>query len=436
MRTFYIRTLGCKTNQYESRGIAESLTLAGLAEVPTAKEADLCLLNTCGVTARSDASCRSAARQIRRANPKATLVITGCCVDLAQDWPDALKPDLLVGNRFKHRIASLVDEMPASAAPQVPDAAGTGEAFGLSVSSFSRSTRAFIKIQDGCSNRCSYCAIPDARGKPVSRPLAAILSEAARLIEHGHRELVITGINIGQYCSDQGAPLARVVTALGGLAGLDRLRLGSIEPAHVTDDLLSAMAGATTVCPHLHIPLQSGDNGVLQAMNRGYSAEQFAETVKRVRRYLDTPAITTDVIVGFPGEDQKAFQNSMAVCRSIGFSRMHVFLFSPRPGTPAADMPRNIPDRTVTSNRDALIALADEMAGVFAQELVGKRVGVILEERGESGWEGYADRYVRLCLPDAPDAPKGRFTVVPDRAEGKVLHADWSRAHPPANALR
>ncbi len=385
---YLLQTFGCKSNQYESQAIRESLNAAGHEEAATADEAGLLIVNTCGVTGRAGASCRNAIRKMVRANPRLRVVVTGCGVDLKEEWPDLPVPPVLVPNAKKHAIAKLLADLDNSRVETEPD-----DRFALGISAFDGHTRAFIKVQDGCDNFCTYCAIPYARGTPESRPLPAILGEARRLIDSGYRELVLTGINIGAYRRD-GLRLADVAAALAALPGLERLRLGSVEPPHLDERLVEVMAAHEAVCPHVHLPLQSGDDGVLAAMGRRYDAAGFMRCVELLRRGLDNPAITTDVIVGYPGEDDAAAERTSDLCRAAGFSRLHVFLFSPRPGTPAASLRQTCTNRAIEARKSALIAVGHDLAARYAASCVGMRERIIMEKSGT----GLSDRYVAATL--------------------------------------
>ncbi|MCD7895674.1 MAG: radical SAM protein, partial [Planctomycetaceae bacterium] len=336
---YYMETFGCKSNQYESAAIRELLNNAGHTEQDCAAAADVYIANTCGVTGRAGASCRNAIRRSLRENPSLRVVITGCGVDLGETFPElpSGKP-LLVPNGKKHAIAEIVATAvttPTSATnPEADvnahvnahaDANATGattaktrvetaienapvDRFRLGISVFPGHTRAFLKVQDGCDNFCTYCAIPYARGIPESRPADDVLAEASRLVGNGHKEIVLTGINIGAYRYD-GISLAGLVARLARTPGLGRLRLGSVEPPYLDDELVRVMANEEAVCPHIHLPLQSGDDAVLARMGRRYDTAEFMDKVNLLHSRLDRPAVTTDIIVGFPGEDAAAARN-------------------------------------------------------------------------------------------------------------------------------
>ncbi|MBM4050989.1 MAG: tRNA (N(6)-L-threonylcarbamoyladenosine(37)-C(2))-methylthiotransferase MtaB, partial [Planctomycetes bacterium] len=373
MKTCIFITLGCKVNQYETQALREALRGRGYVEAAPGQRADVCVINTCTVTQTSDDKCRQAIRRAIREHPGATVVVTGC---YAEAEPEALRRiegvAVVVPQHDKGRLADIVEGLPQrsrrqttqhegheaheekhedhevgpSALMSLPVLRGLRVSGELSISGFEGHTRAFLKIQDGCDARCSYCIVPLVRGPVRSRPLEAIQREAERLAANGYREIVLTGIHLGAYGRDTGGRpgLCDVIEGLLDVPGLERIRLSSIEVNEFTDRLLALAVGSSKLCPHFHFPLQSGDDEILRAMNRTYTAAEYLSVLDRARARIERPSFTTDVMVGFPGEGERHFQNTLDVCRRAGFSRMHIFPFSPRPGTPAATMP-NRPTR-------------------------------------------------------------------------------------------
>ncbi|MDR1520307.1 MAG: MiaB/RimO family radical SAM methylthiotransferase [Planctomycetota bacterium] len=395
LRRFFLQTLGCKTNQYDSQAMREALLAAGFAEAKRLEEAELFLLNTCAVTRRAGDSGRRAIRRAARLNPSLRMAIIGCGVDLGEAVPEtASGPPLLLKNAEKAALPGLLKEWlgEGSAAP----AGGAG----LSVSGHAGHSRAFLKIQDGCGNFCSYCAVPLARGAPRSRPPGEIREEAGRLIAAGFGELTLTGVNIGAYRRGN-LDLAGLAEELAGTPGLVRLRLGSVEPPRVDARLVRIMRDSGgKICPHIHMPLQSGDDRLLAAMNRDYPAAGFLEKVSLLRDALDLPALGSDVMVGFPDEDAASFANTLEVCRRAGFSRLHVFPFSPRPGTPAAAWRRELPEQTLAVWKTRLIRLGMELAAGFARRCLGREERIIMERDG-----GLSDRYLKTRLKGRQAGP-------------------------------
>lgn len=412
--SFYLRTYGCKTNQYEAQGLREELLAAGWREAADVADAGVILVNTCVVTGRAAERCRDDLLSLRAQNPQARLIVTGCAADTGEGWLQQFPFERIFRNREKGRIAAYLRDGEDSL---------SRDAFAFSLRRFAGHTRAFLKIQDGCDNYCSYCIIPQARGEPCSRPVEAVLREARELVEGGHRELVLTGINIGRYLSGT-VDLAALVEKLAGLPGLLRLRLGSLEPQELTARLLGVMAESPAICPHLHLPLQSGDDRVLRAMNRRYTTAEYLRGLEQVRARLDVPALTTDLIVGFPGEDAAAQAQTVRTLRTAGFSGVHLFTFSPRAGTPAAGMTPCL-QREVRERRAELSALTATMAAEYAQSLVGREEAVIVQRRADGVWTGHCGRYLRTAVAGAEGSRRGDLVRV--RVSGSLgadLRAD------------
>lgn len=415
MSTFALSTLGCKVNQYEAQALRERFLTLGWGERTFREGADVCVINTCVVTGEAGEKCRREIRRARRTNPAARVIVTGCAAGVEADrWR------CLPGVDAVFTREQMVD-LPAVLGNATPV---ERDVFEMAISRFAGHARAFLKIEDGCDAGCAYCIVPHARGPVRSRPMPDIVQEAARLAVAGHREIVLAGVHLGHYgrgLSPRPA-LADVVRAVLATPGLSRVRLSSIEALELTDDILDiaaerygpgpadgSAAAAASLCPHFHIPLQSGDDGVLRAMNRRYTAAQFLTVLDRARRRLDRPAFTTDVIAGFPGETEEAFENTLRACRSAGFSRIHVFPFSPRPGTPAAAMPDQVPAPVVHERAARLDALAGELALDYSRSFAGQTVHPLIELRRDRATvllTGRTERYLRVIL-EGPDAWMG-----------------------------
>lgn len=406
--TFAITTLGCKANQYDGQAVRERIAALGWIEIPFRERADLYIVNTCTVTATTDQKCRKRIRQAHRRNPNAQLIVTGC---VARTAPDPFRTMAGVSAVLTREQMVHVDRFLADGVEPDP-----GDLFDLSISGFAGHSRAFLKVQDGCSAGCAYCIVPKARGPGRSRPLEAVAAEARRLIRAGFQEIVLTGIHLGHYGRDTGgrpglSDVARAVLAVPGVA---RLRLSSVEAVEISDELIHLAASDDRFCPHFHLPLQSGDDAVLARMRRRYRVGDFLATLDRVRAALPQPSFTTDVMVGFPGETDAEFENTLRVCRQAGFSRIHIFPFSPRPGTPAADMPDRVARETVREREACLKQLATELALAYKRRFLGREVFPLVEHRRDretgllTGWTAH---YVKTIF-DGPEECMGRIVRV------------------------
>jgi threonylcarbamoyladenosine tRNA methylthiotransferase MtaB len=374
MPTLRTVTLGCKVNQYETEYVREGLLRLGYHEAIDDEPADLCVVNTCTVTAEGDLKSRKLIRQLVRRNPQAEMIVMGCYATRAPDVVAAL-PGVVEVVTEKRRLPDLLARLGLVDVP-------TG------ISSFGRRHRAYVKVQDGCRMRCSYCIIPAVRPTLSSRPADEVLDEIRRLVDRGYREIVLTGIHLGHYGVDPAhgrseggrVDLARLVGRILELGGEFRLRISSIEAVEVTPELIAMMAEQPNrVCPHLHVSMQSGSDAVLARMRRRWASGRFVERCRAIQESLDEPALTTDVIVGFPGESERDFEATCRVVEEIGFSKVHVFRFSPRQGTPAAEMPDQVPDQIKRRRAAALGDLGERLRRQFLERLRGRRLQVLVE---------------------------------------------------------
>jgi threonylcarbamoyladenosine tRNA methylthiotransferase MtaB len=406
----YVTSLGCKLNQAEMDALAARLAPGGHEVVRSAAEADLCILNTCAVTHVAAQKSRQALRRLHRENPAARLIATGCYAELA---PAELQPlpgvERVVGNQEKDRLAELI-EAPVRA-PLDSVSRPSAEASG-SARPWSR-TRALVKIQDGCDNACTYCIIHVARGPQRSRPVDQVLSEVQARLEAGHKEVVLTGVHIGAYGRDGRdrmpgghADLWVLVERILAETDVIRLRLSSIEPWDLPAHAFRLWEDRR-LCRHLHLPLQSGADAVLHRMNRRYTAPKFARLVQAAREAIPDLAVTTDVIVGFPGETAGEFAESLAFVESMGFARVHVFPYSLREHTSAAGMADQVPPPVKAERARAMRAVAEESARAFRQRFVGREMAVLWEtsRHGEAGptWSGLTDNYLRVRTVSTAD---------------------------------
>ncbi|HPD17182.1 MAG TPA: tRNA (N(6)-L-threonylcarbamoyladenosine(37)-C(2))-methylthiotransferase MtaB [Planctomycetota bacterium] len=403
-------TFGCKVNQYDSQAMRETLAQVGCSEVPAAAEADLYVVNTCCVTAESHRKGLQAIRRIARARPAARIIVTGCSAEThAERLRDLPGVVCVVGNQGKARLADVLAEHGLWPKP-------AGAAEWPAITRFAGHSRAFVKVEDGCNDFCSYCIVPHVRGRVRSRPPDDVAAEVARLVANGYLEVVLTGIHLGAYGLDWGdePALASLVRRVLATPGLRRLRLSSLELREVSGELIELVAASPRLCPHFHIPLQSGDDQVLRAMNRRYTAADFLRRLDAIRSRIAEPALTTDVIVGFPGETDEQFRQTLAVCRQAAFSRVHIFPYSDRPGTAAATMPGKRPPAVLRARRDEMKALAADLMAAYHRRFVGRTVEPLVESERDPRTGllvGYTERYVRTLFP-GPDALCGTLVAV------------------------
>ncbi|HIE51695.1 MAG TPA: tRNA (N(6)-L-threonylcarbamoyladenosine(37)-C(2))-methylthiotransferase MtaB [Armatimonadetes bacterium] len=399
-------TLGCKVNQYDTQTLKEDFAARGCEIVNFAAVADAYIINTCTVTQTADAKGRKVISAARHRNPQAVVAVCGCYAEAAREEVQRLPGvAVVVGTHDRARLPDLVlaELQRRQTAPQSALLPSQGE-----VQSIYPRPRALLKVQDGCNHVCSFCIVPRVRGRQRSRPLPEVVAEARRRVAHGARELVLTGVRLGAYGQDwperrssRFQPLIDLLYALHEIENLARLRLSSLLPLDVSPRLLEAMAALPKVCPHLHLPLQSGDEEVLRRMRRGYRPARFAEIVEQARTLMPDLALTTDVLVGFPGETEEQFQHTYDFCRRMRFSRMHIFKYSPRPGTEAAALPDQIPPAEKERRSRSLHALRDELALAFHQQFVGRRVEVLMETVADGWARGLTPHYVRVLVPHA-----------------------------------
>lgn len=420
MPTLRTVTLGCRVNQYETEFVRQGLQRAGYCDAADGETADLCVVNTCTVTHEGDAKSRQTIRQLAKRNPSAKIVVMGCYATRAPDEVAAL-PGVAEVVTDKRELPDLLQRHGVVDVP-------TG------IDCFPSRQRAYVKVQDGCILSCTFCIIPSVRPGLRSRPVEHIVDEVRRLVDHGHREIVLTGIHLGHYGVDlnqrrpksQWLRLSHLLEHLVSLDGDFRVRLSSIEATEVTRELIGVMAAhPERICPHLHVSMQSGSETVLARMRRRWGAKRFFDRCRLVQSSLDQPALTTDVIVGFPGETDAEFAETLAMCEAVGFSKIHIFPFSPRRGTPAAAMPQQVPAEVKQRRVDELQRLADRLRDRYYASLRGQRLRVLVEGRlpdRPGVVAGTACRYAVVELPE--QTPSGlvlaRSTLV-DVEAGEVV---------------
>jgi threonylcarbamoyladenosine tRNA methylthiotransferase MtaB len=399
-----IGTIGCKVNQYESEAMAELLRDAGYEIVPFEDMADIYIINTCSVTSISEKKSRQMVHKARERNEDAKVLMVGCYVQADLKALLGMKGvDGFVGNEDKGRIAEIVSEIDGMDRPLISisdiRAVATYDNR-LRISRFGERVRAFVKVQDGCDNFCSYCRIPMTRGRGRSRNPIDVLEEIERLVENGVKEVVLTGVDLGSYGRDLvGVSLEDLLSKIIERADGIRIRLSSILPRDVTDELLKLIASYPYMCKHLHIPLQSGDDPILEAMGRPYRAEEYRDLVRRIRNMVPDIAITTDLIVGFPGEDSRSFRRTAEFIEEMGFSRIHVFRFSPRPGTPAASMKGMVPEDEKKRRAEIIGELGRRSTANFLYRFIGKDMEVLIEEIKDGMAIGLTSNYIKVLLP-------------------------------------
>jgi threonylcarbamoyladenosine tRNA methylthiotransferase MtaB len=433
MKTFAINTLGCKVNQYESQQIRELLESLGLKQVDNnCKRTDLVVINTCCVTHTASAKSRQYLRKALRANPNCSIVVVGClpAVDIGELDEQNNNNVLLVKNHNNlaatlHQIINSVQTLEAKSVPLIlhksirPKNAreikdkkqleGPKKLPGLTA--FDGQTRAFLKVQDGCDGRCAYCIVPKTRPNLSSKPIETVLQEAQDLVNAGHREIVVTGIYLGAYGLDtarrrkwkdkQNPKLAELLEKLVKISGLERIRLSSLEPGDVTEQLLDVLEANRNIMPHLHLSLQSGSSATLKRMCRQYTAEFFRDTVDMIKKRLDRPAITTDIIVGFPGETDEDFEQNVELAKCVCFEKMHVFPFSARRGTAAAKMQPVVNNGVIKERAKVLRDLDVQLATEFREQFVGETVTILLENAGSYS-SGRSERYFMVRVKKSP----------------------------------
>lgn len=401
-------TLGCKVNQYETQAMLEQLERAGYTVVSCDDDADAYIINSCTVTAASDQKTRQAVRHFKRLHPDCAVVLTGCMPQAyPQEASGLLEADIILGNKNNAMLVQALSEYWMTGGRQV--AIGmherkTGEAFtAAEISAFHERTRAFVKIEDGCDRFCSYCIIPYARGRVRSRDLASLQMEVETLAAHGYREIVLVGINLSAFGKDNGGRFYDAVSLACRPDGIARVRLGSLEPDHLTPDVIAALASLPKLCPQFHISLQSGCAATLQRMNRHYTPEDYRALCRRLRESFPDAALTTDVMVGFPGETQEEFDASLAFVQQVGFAKIHVFPYSPRTGTKAAAMEGQIPQPVKKERCRIMMKAGQELRKQFLSRQLNRDYPVLFETPCAAHiYEGYTPNYtpVRVSSPE------------------------------------
>jgi threonylcarbamoyladenosine tRNA methylthiotransferase MtaB len=398
-------TLGCKVNQYETQLMEQKLANAGFEIVSPDEYADVYVVNSCTVTAESDRKTRQIIRRLKAVNPRAVAVLSGCfpqsSPERARGIPEA---DVIAGTRERANIAELVAEALATGGRVESVAPFENDSFeeNSSAEGFLGRTRAFVKIEDGCQSYCSYCIIPFARGPVRSKPAEAVHSEISGLVSAGYKEAVLVGINLSSYGKDIGSSLTEAIRAACS-TGIDRVRLGSLEPNIITEEFIECASSMPNLCPHFHLSLQSGCESTLVRMNRRYTPERYAQAVEALRRAFPGCAVTTDIIAGFPGETDEEFLQSLEFAKRINFAQAHIFAYTKRTGTKAAEMPSQVSKLEKNRRSRLLIEACAQSHEQFLKQHVGKTLPVLYEAGENGGYEGFAPDYTKVVVKSRTD---------------------------------
>ena len=412
MKKVALHNLGCKVNAYETEAMQEMLEKEGYEIVPFKEGADIYIINTCTVTNIADRKSRQMLHRARRMNPDAIVVAAGCYVQAQENEHHELDSciDIVIGNNKKQDLIQILDEYESKCkTEEVIDINHTNEYENLNLSRTGEHTRAYIKVQDGCNQFCSYCIIPFARGRVRSRSLEDVVQEVTTLSGNGYKEVVLTGIHLSSYGVDfeeqearKKTDLLTLILAVHEIPGIERIRLGSLEPRIITEEFAKTIAGLPKMCPHFHLSLQSGCDATLKRMNRRYTTGEYYEKCELLRKYFDHPALTTDVIVGFPGETEEEFEESKAFVDKVNFYETHIFKYSKREGTRAAVMENQVPEQIKAERSAQLIELGAKKQEAYEKEMVGKNVEILVEEpaqiNGKEVQVGHTKEYIKVAL--------------------------------------
>lgn len=421
--------LGCKVNQYESEAIAELFAEKGYEIVGIDEEADVYVINTCTVTNFGDKKSRQLIRKVKRQNENAIVAVVGCYAQTApKELMEIAGVNLVIGTKDRAQIVEMVEQYDRANGVEnhVSDIMKERVFEPLSIQKLANRTRAYLKIQDGCSQYCSYCIIPYARGPIRSREPQEVVAEVKRLAENGFKEVVLTGIHVASYGKDRrDTSLLDILKQVHEVEGIERIRFSSIEPNVVTEEFAQTMAALPKVCDHFHLSLQSGCDKTLKEMNRKYDTEKYRQAAATLRKYLPKVALTTDIIVGFPGETEEDFRESYAFAEEIGFAKIHVFPYSPKRGTPAAARKDQLLNAVKSERSHTLIQLSDKMAADFLADAVGTDAEVLYERAvGDGIYEGHTTNYMKVHGRSEVDLTNRICKTHITRAEGEMLFGD------------
>lgn len=407
MKKVALHNLGCKVNAYETEAMQELLEKEGYQIVPFKEGADIYIINTCTVTNMADRKSRQMLHRAKKMNPQAIVVATGCYVQTKSEKEQIDESiDIVIGNNKKQDLIPILkqyEEEHQGVQKEVIDINHTKEYEELHLSKTAEHTRAYLKVQDGCNQFCTYCIIPYARGRVRSRVKDNVVAEVKQLVQNGYQEVVLTGIHLSSYGVDlENENLLSLILAVNEIEGLKRIRLGSLEPRIITEEFVKTISSLEKMCPHFHLSLQSGCNATLKRMNRRYTAEEYFEKCQLLREYFENPALTTDVIVGFPGETEEEFEESRKFLEKVNFYETHIFKYSRREGTKAAVMENQVPEQTKTKRSNILLELDERKRKEYEEKFIGKTVEVLMEEEikkdGKLYQIGHTKEYIKVSL--------------------------------------
>lgn len=424
-----LHNLGCKVNAYETEAMQEMLEKAGYEIVPFKEGADVYVINTCTVTNIADRKSRQMLHRARKMNPDAVVVAAGCYVQAQDGKGQDPCIDIVLGNNHKKDLVRILDEYAAkrASAAEIEDISRTREYESLHLTKPGDHTRAYIKVQDGCNQFCTYCIIPYARGRVRSRVMEDVLHEVRELAEGGYKEVVLTGIHLSSYGIDfdRERHLLELIRAVHEVDGIERIRLGSLEPGIITEEFARELSRIPEICPHFHLSLQSGCDATLKRMNRRYTSAEYAEKCRILREYFDDPALTTDVIVGFPGETEEEFRASYDFVDSIDFYETHIFKYSRRSGTKAAVMPDQVSEQVKAERSAVMIRLGERKRAAYEKRYVGREVEVLVEEDavmdGRCVQVGHTKEYIKVALESNEDL-KNRIVKMRIENDSQIMH--------------
>jgi threonylcarbamoyladenosine tRNA methylthiotransferase MtaB len=423
LSTYLVNVLGCKVNQYDARQIEELLEGYGLRKVELADDADMIVIHTCAVTAAAAKKSRQTIRKMQRDNPLAHIAVTGCAAK--EELTKVDQDPVIRVEAGKDWLKSLAEQLELLNLPNA-DLSQFVETDDFPISHFGDHTRAFLKVQDGCDIGCSFCIIPQLRKEPRDKAISAAVAEATTLTQKGYRELVINGVSVGLYGRDSGSSLAELLRHLVEIPDMGRIRMSSLHPGELTDELLEVWSASPHIMPHLHLSLQSGSDAVLHAMRRGYTAGEYYEAVERARAALSNPAFTTDVIVGFPGETDSYFDECYDFCKKVGFSQIHTFTYSPRPKTMAARMGGQVHGGVASDRSARLRGLGEGMALAYHREFINQPINVLIEGTDDGIAHGYSEHYIPVHFPSTEELRGQVIALTAHEADKSGISATYN----------